>query len=135
MTVSDKFFCSHQSSFLGEELIGTAVSTEVYILIEYRKPWAMEAFESKDIPQRLRLIVDNSRKSVHFLLISNKNTKYSEYIKVIFYIRSKEDNLCNGFIEYTADCSDYEHVCEIIDNYLTSQQLPSQSNFQKIVIY
>jgi hypothetical protein len=131
MVTSDKFFCSAQSLLLNEELIGTALLTEVYILIECKKPWANEAFESKRIPHKLRLMVKQYRESARFLLIQNNNTKHIDHIQVLFYIRSNNYNFSTGFTLYRAECSDYDRVCDTLEDYFINQKLPSKDSSEK----
>lgn len=126
MFTSDNFFCSNQSLLVNENLIGTALLTEVYIFIEHKKPWANEAFESKKIPQNLRLIIDKYHTFARFLLICNKNTKQKKSVKILFYVRSNQENLSNGFTLYESECSNYEHICETLENYFIHQKLPSK---------
>lgn len=124
MFASNNSFCSNQSFLLKEELIGTALLNKVYVLIECRTPWSNEAFDSREISQRLSFIVENYRKSARFLLISNSKTKQTKHRQVLFYVRSSEHQFSNGFTLHKAECPDYDSVCEIIENYFLNQQLP-----------
>jgi len=131
MFTSENFFCSNQSLLINENLIGTALLTQVYILIEYKKPWANEAFESKEIPPRLRLIIDKYRELARFLLICNKNTKHKNNFKIMFYVRSNERDMSKEFTLYEAEYSNYEHICETLENYFIHKKLPSKDRVAK----
>lgn len=128
MSVSDSDFCSTQSLLFNENLIGTAPSTKIYILIEHKQPWANEAFESKAITQKLRSILNKYRNSARFLLVCNENTKHKTNVKVMFYVQNNQERFSHAFTLYEAECSNHEHVCETIEMYFLYHKLPSKTS-------
>jgi hypothetical protein len=68
------FFCCDYSRQLGEDIIGSATNYQTYILVESLQPWMSEAFQSKLVPDNLRVLVEEvqrSKLSIRFLLIAN----------------------------------------------------------------
>lgn len=74
----------------------------------------------------LRLIIEKYRENARFLLICNKNTNHKNNFKVLFYVRSNEREMSNGFTLYEAEFSNYEHICETLENYFIYKKLPSK---------
>jgi hypothetical protein len=73
----NKFFCSDYSRQIGEEIIGSATNYQTYILVECPTPWMSEAFNSKWIPDNLRVLVAEVQRSklpIRFLLIANDDS-------------------------------------------------------------
>ena len=84
----DKFFCSDASKCAQEDIIGTGSNYQTYVLIECCVPWEYEAFNSQQIPQNLKDLVEeveHSKQKIRFLLVNNDQTKCANQRKVLIY--------------------------------------------------
>ena len=82
------FFCSDYSRQTGEEVIGSATNYETYILVECPPPWTTEAFNSKWVPNNLKILVEEVKRAklpIRFLLIANDITHKVEQTTLLIY--------------------------------------------------
>jgi len=115
------FFCSENSRFLNEDLIGTAAYYETYILIEYPFPWAKNAFDSRDIPSNLKALIKEAREdknSTNFLLINRGESNNTDHQKVIIF--SMKKGLSNGYKKQEFEVENLEEIVPTLRDKLLS---------------
>ncbi len=116
----DKFFCSDASKCAQEDIIGTASNYQTYVLIECCVPWEYEAFNSKQIPQNLKDLiqeVEYSKRKIRFLLINSDRTKYANQRKVLIY-DNKHQELFGGNEKHEFNTDSIDKVAGIVRSYL-----------------
>jgi hypothetical protein len=116
-----KFFCSENSRFLNEQLIGTAAHYKTYVLIEHLFPWAKNAFDSKDIPSDLKALIQEFKEdnnSTSFLLINRGESNKTDYKKVIIY--SRKEGLSDGYKKQEFEVENVEKFVPILKDKLLS---------------
>lgn len=87
------FFCSDHSREIQEDVIGSANYYQAYILIECPQPWAYNAFESKWVPENLKILVQEIKRArlpIKVLLISHNDSHRTEQKTLLIYQRSDE---------------------------------------------
>jgi hypothetical protein len=52
------FYCCEYSEQAGEQLFGTATRVNVWLALEYTRPWSSDAFASSDIPEHIKKALD-----------------------------------------------------------------------------
>ena len=130
----DKFFCADASKCAQEEIIGTASNYQTYILIECCVPWEYEAFNSKQIPQNLKDLVeevDHSKQKVRFLLINSDGTKCKNQRKVLIYDK-KNQELFGGYEKHEFNVDDIDKVAEVVKSYLAGEVPDCETETQPI---
>lgn len=113
------FFCSDNSRKAGEDIIGSAANHQAYILIECPPPWMSEAFDSKWVPNNLKVLVEEVKKArlpIKFLLIANNLSHKSSQTTLLIYQR-KED-LGSGYRKQEFSLSNIEEVAPVIKKWL-----------------
>lgn len=116
----DKFFCADASKCAQEDIIGSGSNYQTYVLIECCLPWESEAFNSKQIPQNLKDLVEEvelSQQKIRFLLINNDRTKCASHRKVLIYDK-KDRELFGGYAKHEFNVDSIDKVAEIVKSYL-----------------
>ncbi|MFM8005592.1 MAG: sucrase ferredoxin, partial [Dolichospermum sp.] len=88
----NKFFCADNSRQLQEDIIGTATNYQTYILVECPTPWTHEAFNSKWVPDNLRILVEEIKRAkmpICFLLIANDQSHKVKETTLLIYQQQK----------------------------------------------
>ena len=99
----NKFFCADNSRQLQEDIIGTATNYQTYILVECPTPWTYEAFNSKWVPDNLRILVEEvkgAKMPICFLLIANDQSHRVKETTLLIYQQQK--GLIKGYRLSTA---------------------------------
>jgi hypothetical protein len=126
-----RYFCAEASRQAEEDMIGSAIGSQSYLLIECPQPWKSEAFESSAIPQSLRdaiAKVKHSHPQIRCLLISNHERRHMSQAKVIIYDRPQAQFL-NNYTRYEVNVASLEEVSHVISEFL-NQTLPATAKEQ-----
>ncbi|BAY10427.1 sucrase ferredoxin [Calothrix sp. NIES-2098] len=113
------FFCSDYSKQIGEDVIGSATNYETYILVECPTPWTSEAFNSKWVPNNLKLLVEEVKRAklpIRFLLIANDLTHKVELTTLLIY--QKQKGLTQGYLKYEFQLPNIENVAAVVKKFL-----------------
>jgi hypothetical protein len=119
----DLFFCSEASRHLGEDLIGSVIPCQTYILIECPLPWKANAFESKPIPQNLRDLVKSVKESglpIRFLLINQSKSQERDCTQVLIY-EKQPGIFSQGYRRGEWNVTQIEEVAPLIKRYLAGE--------------
>ncbi|MEH2459407.1 sucrase ferredoxin [Nostoc sp.] len=112
-------FCSDNSRQAGEDIIGNATNYQTYILVECPLPWTSEAFNSKWVPQNLRILVEEVKRAklpIRFLLIANDISHKVNYTTLLIYQR--KEGLSNGFCKQEFKLANIEQVAAVVQKWL-----------------
>ncbi|AKG21734.1 sucrase ferredoxin [Calothrix sp. 336/3] len=112
-------FCSDNTRNLGEEPIGTATTCQTYILVECPTPWASEAFTSKWVPENLRVLVEEvkrSRQPIKFLLITNNESHKTDEKTLLIY--QQQEGLSSGYDKREFRLENIEQAATVIRRWL-----------------
>ena len=121
--MTDTFFCADASKCVQEDIIGTGTNYQTYILIECCFPWESEAFNSKQVSQNLRDLVEeveHSQQKIRFLLINSDQTKCADKRKVLIY-DNKSQELFDGYEKHEFNVDDIDKVAGIVKSYLAGE--------------
>lgn len=113
------FFCSDDSRQIGEDVIGSATNYQTYILVECPLPWTSEAFNSKWVPQNLRILVEEVKRAklpIRFLLIANDVSHKVNHTTLLIY--QKEDGLSNGYHKQEFKLANIEQVAGVVQKWI-----------------
>ncbi|MBW4634760.1 MAG: sucrase ferredoxin [Iphinoe sp. HA4291-MV1] len=116
------FFCSDNSRQAGEDIIGSATNNQIYISIECRTPWTAEAFNSKWVPENLRLLVAKCKSSkipARFLLIANNLSHKVDGTTLLIY--QKKEGLSNGYHKQEFHLAHIEQVAAVVRKWLSGK--------------
>ncbi|MBS9386130.1 MAG: sucrase ferredoxin [Dolichospermum sp. BR01] len=116
----NNFFCADHSREIQEDVIGSATNHQTYILVECPTPWVSEAFNSKWVPDNLRILVADVKRaklSIHFLLIANDKTHREEQTTLLIY--QQEKGLSNGYRKQEFKLPNIEQVAGVVRKWLT----------------
>jgi hypothetical protein len=116
----NNFFCADHSREIQEDVIGSATNHQTYILVECPTPWVSEAFNSKWVPDNLRILVADVKRaklSIHFLLIANDETHREEQTTLLIYQQGK--GLSNGYRKQEFKLPNIEQVAGVVRKWLT----------------
>ncbi|QEI40162.1 hypothetical protein BMF77_00721 [Dolichospermum sp. UHCC 0315A] len=116
----NNFFCADHSREIQEDVIGSATNHQTYILVECPTPWVSEAFNSKWVPDNLRILVADVKRaklSIHFLLIANDETHREEQTTLLIY--QQEKGLSNGYQKQEFKLPNIEQVAGVVRKWLT----------------
>ena len=116
----NNFFCADHSREIQEDVIGSATNHQTYILVECPTPWVSEAFNSKWVPDNLRVLVADVKRaklSIHFLLIANDETHREEQTTLLIY--QQEKGLSNGYRKQEFKLPNIEQVAGVVRKWLT----------------
>jgi hypothetical protein len=119
----DKFFCADASKCVQEDIIGSGSNYQAYVLIECCLPWESEAFNSQQIPQNLKDLVEeveHSKQKIRFLLINRDRTKSTSQRKVLIYDK-KNQELFGGYEKYEFNADSIDKVAGIVKSYLAGE--------------
>ncbi|TAF57691.1 MAG: sucrase ferredoxin [Oscillatoriales cyanobacterium] len=119
----DTFFCADASKCVQEDIIGTGTNYQTYVLIECCLPWESEAFNSKQVPQNLRDLVEeveHSKQKIRFLLINSDKHKCANNRKVLIY-DNKSQELFEGYEKHEFNASNIYEVAGIVKSYLAGE--------------
>ena len=114
------FFCSDYSRKIGEEIIGSATNYQTYILVECPTPWMSEAFNSKWIPDNLRVLVAEVQRSklpIRFLLIANDDSHRVKETTLLIY--QKQEGLSHGYRKQEFKLPNIEQVAGVVRKWLS----------------
>jgi hypothetical protein len=79
------FYCCDYSREAGEQLFATASRADVWLLLEYTRPWGGKAFEESDLSQPIK-----NQLSAHLSTIPNSRLQYIRRQKagdgIVFYV-------------------------------------------------
>ena len=115
----NRFFCADNSREKQEEIIGTATNYQTYILVECPTPWVYEAFNSKWVPDNLRMLVENINRAklpIRFLLIANDESHRKEETTLLIY--QQQEGLSNGYHQQEFKLQNIEQVAGVVDKWL-----------------
>ncbi|MFM7406123.1 MAG: sucrase ferredoxin [Cuspidothrix sp.] len=115
----NKFFCADNSRQNQEEIIGTATNYQTYILVECPTPWMSEAFNSKWVPDNLRMLVENINRAklpIRFLLIANDESHRSEETTLLIY--QQQEGLSKGYRKQEFKLPNIEQVAGVVNKWL-----------------
>jgi hypothetical protein len=113
------FFCSDSSRQIGEKVIGSATHYETYILVECPPPWTTEAFDSKWVPNNLRILVEEVKRAklpIRFLLIANDQSHRLEESTLLIY--QKQKGLSQGYQKQEFLLPNIEQVAGVVKKIL-----------------
>jgi hypothetical protein len=112
-------FCADYSRQAGEDLIGSATNAQTYILIECPPPWTAEALNSKWVPNNLRLLVEDvkrTKSSIKFLLIANNLSHKSNRSTLLIYQRKEGIN--HGYHKQEFQAENLEQLVIVLRKWL-----------------
>ncbi|OUL28093.1 sucrase ferredoxin [Nostoc sp. RF31YmG] len=113
------FFCSDYAKQTGEDVVGSATNYETYILVECPPPWTTEAFNSKWVPNNLRMLVEEAKRAklpIRFLLIANDQSHKVEQTTLLIYQKSK--GLIQGYRKHEFKLENIENVAAVVKKFL-----------------
>jgi hypothetical protein len=119
----DKFFCADASKCAQEDIIGTGSNYQTYVLVECCLPWASEAFNSKEVPQNLKDLVEeveHSKQKIRFLLINSDKHKCANKRKILIY-DNKHEELFGGYEKHEFNADSIDKVAGIVKSYLVGE--------------
>ena len=115
----NKFFCADNSRAIQEDIIGTATNYQTYILVECPTPWVYEAFNSKWVPDNLRILVEEVQKAklpIRFLLIANNESHRVEETTLLIY--QQQQGLSQGYRKQEFKLPNIEQVAGVVSKWL-----------------
>jgi hypothetical protein len=118
------FTCSDYSQQIGEDIIGTATNYQTYILVECPPPWMSKTFNSKWVPDNLRVLVEDIQRSylsVRFLLIANHESHQTPETTLLIY--QQQNGLSNGYQKQEFKLPNIELAAVVIRKYLSGKDL------------
>ncbi|BAY10170.1 sucrase ferredoxin [Calothrix sp. NIES-2098] len=121
-------FCALESRYVGEDPIANAYNFDFFVMIECPTPWRKQAFNSKQVPENLRSLVDefnDSNLTVEFLLIYNEQLQQPNTTRVLIF--RKPIGFAQGYSQYEFSLSDITEVAPIIKQCLTDNNLDKYS--------
>lgn len=103
-------------------MIGSATNYQTYILIECPPPWMSKTFNSKWVPDNLRVLVENIRSSylsIQFLLIANNESHQISHTTLLIY--QQQNGLSNGYNKREFQLPNIELAAVVIRKYLSGE--------------
>ncbi|MBR8840385.1 MAG: sucrase ferredoxin [Stigonema ocellatum SAG 48.90 = DSM 106950] len=113
------FFCADHSQQAGEDIIGSASNYQTYILVECPLPWLSETFNSKWVPENLRILekeVKQAKLPIKFLLIANNTSHKVNTTTLLIYHR--KEGLDNGYQKLEFQLANIEQVATVVRKWL-----------------
>jgi hypothetical protein len=106
MTTSP-FYCSLLSRSVSEKRFGTASIGEVWVLLEYPKPWCRDAFDESEIPSHVRRFITRTLRTIprSRLLLIKQDRKPKDRLSM-FVVSSRERRPLISKFQFT----NYEEV-------------------------
>ncbi|MGB7443812.1 MAG: sucrase ferredoxin [Coleofasciculaceae cyanobacterium] len=117
----ERYACAEASRKLGEDIVGSGTNHQTYVLVEYPTPWAANALESEGLPDNLKSLiaqVEQSKRSVRFLLINDNQTRKKKSRKVLIY-EKKEKGLIKGYGKQEFEVENIDQVAEVVSKGLS----------------
>jgi hypothetical protein len=112
-------FCSNQSRQAGEDIIGSATNYQTYILVECPPPWMAEAFNSRWVPNNLKILIGEVKQAKlprKFILIANNLSHKTDQTTLLIY--QKNDGLANRYRKREFKLANIEQVAVVVRKYL-----------------
>ncbi|MFH7029194.1 MAG: sucrase ferredoxin [Heteroscytonema crispum UTEX LB 1556] len=119
------FFCSDNSRQLGEAVIGSATNYQTYILVECPPPWTSDAFNSRWVPNNLKVLVEEIKRAklpIKFLLIANNLSHKIDCTTLLIYQR--KEGLVKGYSKQEFKLANIEQVASVVKKWLWNR-IPS----------
>ncbi|WP_348245589.1 sucrase ferredoxin [Leptolyngbya sp. DQ-M1] len=117
----NSFFCAEESQGAGEDLIGSAVAAEIYVLIECPPPWSANAFDSKQVPTNLRTLVQElkqDQRPIRPLLIYRDRSKQEHRTSVLIF--RQQAGLSEGYSKQEFQVSSLDAVAPLVTEVLSN---------------
>ncbi len=114
----ERFSCATAARFANEDPIATAYPVDTYVLVECPLPWAAQAWESPQIPERLRATIAQvtAQYSVKALLIHQDGTRKARQRRVIIYQRQSQE-FSGRFDRYEFVIDHLDEAASLIENF------------------
>lgn len=115
-------FCAQMSRESGEDLIGSAPTHLMYVLIECPPPWAANDVDSRAIPSNLRALIakiKDAKFAVRFLLFIGESQP--NQTRVIVF--RKPEGLINGYRKREFEVDTIDNVAPLLQQHLTEKGL------------
>jgi hypothetical protein len=126
---NNNFFCGEESRQSGEDPIGTGDSYyQIYIFVEFPTPWNKDAFDTKSLPDSLKLFqaeISEQELPVKMLFIYSKYLWEQNFTKVLIYHR--DEGLINRYHKQECQLKTIEEVVPVIKEYLLNGNFPQQT--------
>ena len=122
-------FCSDNSRKVGEDIVGTATNNQTYVLIECPPPWNSDAFNSKWVPDNLRLLVQEAKRAklpIKFQLIANDLSHKVDSTTLLIY--HQEEGGGKGYFKREFKLENIEQAAATIKKWLWKKNLKYQIN-------
>jgi hypothetical protein len=113
------FLCSDNSRQAREDIIGSANNNQTYILIECPPPWTTDAFNSRWVPNSLRILVEEIKAAklpIKFLLIANNLSHKADFTTLLIY--NQRDGLSYGYSQQEFRLANIEQVAPTVRKWL-----------------
>ncbi|MGB3652338.1 MAG: sucrase ferredoxin [Rivularia sp. (in: cyanobacteria)] len=123
----NKNFCSDNSRKVGEDIVGTATNNQTYVLIECPPPWNSDAFNSKWVPDNLRLLVQEAKRAklpIKFQLIANDLSHKVDSTTLLIY--HQEEGGAKGYFKREFKLENIEQAAATIKKWLWKKNLKYQ---------
>ena len=120
-------FCSDNSRKVGEDIVGTATNNQTYVLIECPPPWNSDAFNSKWVPDNLRLLVQEAKRAklpIKFQLIANDLSHKVDSTTLLIY--HQEEGGAKGYFKREFKLENIEQAAATIKKWLWKKNLKYQ---------
>ncbi|MBW4570164.1 MAG: sucrase ferredoxin [Tolypothrix carrinoi HA7290-LM1] len=114
------FFCSDHSKQVGEDVIGSATNYQTYVLIECPPPWHSEALNSRWVPNSLKVLVEELKRTkqpIRFLLIANNESHKIDHTTLLIY--HQQEGLGNGYRKQEFKLPNIEQAAPTIRKWLS----------------
>ncbi|GAX40675.1 sucraseferredoxin family protein [Tolypothrix sp. NIES-4075] len=113
-------FCSDHSKEVGEDVIGSATNYQTYVLIECPPPWHSEALNSRWVPNSLKVLVEEVKRTkqpIRFLLIANNESHKIDHTTLLIY--HQQEGLGNGYRKQEFKLPNIEQAAPTIRKWLS----------------
>lgn len=117
-------FCSDHSKEVGEDVIGSATNCQTYVLIECPPPWHSEALNSRWVPNSLKVLVEEVKRTkqpIRFLLIANNESHKIDHTTLLIY--HQQEGLSNGYRKQEFQLPNIEQAAPTIRKWLSGRTL------------
>ncbi len=118
----NNLFCSNHSRQVGEDVIGSATNCQTYILIECPPPWNSEAFNSRWVPNSLKILVEEMKRAkqpIRFLLIANNESHKIDHTTLLIY--HQQEGIANGYTKQKFKLPNIEQAAPVIRKWLSGK--------------
>ncbi len=103
-------------------MIGSATNNQSYILVECSPPWMPEAFDSKWIPENLKVLVKEVKSAklpIKFLLIANNISHQVDSTTLLIYQR--EEGLVKKYRQQEFKLRNIQQVAAVVRQWLAGK--------------